>query len=305
MKLLKESLDGMSPFTHDRMLAYLDDLQVRHPSLEIGTLGESVMGRSIPLITLGKGEKSVLYVGTHSGTDWICTVLLLRYLEEFLSYHEKNGQAFRYSIPYLFSARTVYIVPMLNPDGVEYVCRGVPQDHVLYERVSHMNDESEDFSEWRGNARGVELDRNYSFGFAAYKQLEGHMGILGGGKSGFSGEMPESEPETAALCNFLRCRSDIRALLSLHLSGEKILYTAGNKTVPRSSAISNALSRLTGYATCCYDGWESMGGLGAWCIDELDLPAFSIGCGKPCEKTDGFRLYTVLREALFTMPTMI
>lgn len=301
MKLQKEAI----PFTYDRMMSSLEDLKAQYDAMEIGTLGESVMGRKIPLVALGKGQKSLLYVGTHSGTDWMCTVFLLRFLAEFLSYLEKGSQAFRYSIPYLFSARTIYIIPMLNPDGVEYVTNGVDEENILYDRVHAMNEESVDFSDWRGNARGVELSRNYAFGFSSYKQWEGRMGILGGGKSGFSGEMPESEPESAAICRFLRCHAGIRTVLSLHMGEGKILHTAGSKTVPRASSVGRAISRLTGYPLGCYDGWESMGGLSAWCIDELNIPAFSVACGNTAPESDDLRLYTVLREMLFTLPTMI
>jgi hypothetical protein len=115
--------------------------------------------------------------------------------------------------------------------------------------------------------------------------------------------MPESEPETASLCNFLNYHAGIRAVLSLHSEGEKILYTAGKKTAPRSVSIGNALSRLTGYPLIPYDGWESIGGLSAWCIDACNIPAFSVACGG--EANDAFETYATLREALFTMPTMI
>ena len=69
------------------MMARLSELSERYEAMEIGTIGESVMGRSIPIVTLGRGEKSLLYVGAHSGTDWITSLIFLRYLEDFLSNH--------------------------------------------------------------------------------------------------------------------------------------------------------------------------------------------------------------------------
>ena len=306
MKLQKEAFDFYAPITYERMMTCLDRLAEQYSFIGLTNLGESVLGKSSPLVTLGQGEKAVLYVGAHSGTEWMTTAFLLRYLVESAEYYQNGGQAFQYSLPYLFSTRRLYIVPMLNPDGIEYVMNGIAKDHILYGRVHAMNGGSEDFSDWKGNARGVELSRNYSYGFADYKRLEANMGILGGCKSGFSGEMSESEPETLALCTFLRYHQDIRAVLSLHLGGEKIIHTAGNKTAPRSASIGRVLSRLTGYPLTPYDGWESVGRMSAWCIDEWNIPAFSVICGEAGKHTpDVFRTYANLREMLFTMPTMI
>ena len=284
----------------------LNRLCERFPFIGITTLGESILGRSLPLITLGEGEKSVLYIGAHSGTDWQSTALLLRFLHEFCEQYQSGGRMFQYSLPYLFSARTVYILPMLNPDGVEYHTNGISAEHILYGRVCAMNGGSDDLHDWQANARGVDLNHNYNYDFTSYKKQEASLGIFGGAPCGFIGESPESEPEVGTLCNFMRYRGDIRTVLSLHTGKEnsaKIVYTAGKKTASRSLPLGKAISRMTGYTLTPYDGWESIGGMSAWCIDELGLPAFSIACGG--EANDTFRTYAALRETLFTLPTMI
>ncbi len=306
MKTQKGLFDFGEPMTHARMMEYLNILGERYPFMGITGLGESVLGRSIPLVTVGEGEKAVLYVGAHNGTEWLTTVLLLRFLNEFGEQYQNTGRIFQYSLPYLLSTRTVYVIPMLNPDGVVYSLEGIDREHILYERVCSMNGGTAELRDWQANARGVDLNRNYAYGFARRKACEAELGVLSGGKNGFSGEMPESEPEIGALCNFLRYNQSIRAVLSLHLGGEKILYTAGNRTAPRSLSLGNAIARKTGYSLAPYEGWEGIGGMGAWCIDECNLPAFSLACGKhEMAMGDWFRIYATLRETLFTMPTMI
>ena len=39
------------------------------PAAFVGTLTRSILGRDIPMITLGKGKKTVLYVGAHHGME--------------------------------------------------------------------------------------------------------------------------------------------------------------------------------------------------------------------------------------------
>lgn len=306
MRGTKEIEYGNHPMTHTDMMESLDRLCEQYPFIGITTLGESILGRSLPLITLGEGERSVLYIGAHSGSDPQSTALLFRFLQEFCEQYQMGGRMYQYSLPYLFSARTIYILPMLNPDGVEYHINGIMSEHILYERVCAMNGGSDDLHDWQANARGVDLNHNYNYEFASYKKQEASLGILGGAPCGFSGESPESEPEIGTLCNFLRYRGDIRAVLSLHPGKEKnakIVYTAGKKTAPRSLALGKAISRMTGYPLAPYDGWESVGGMSAWCIDELGIPAYSIACSG--EESDSFRSYATLRETLFTLPTMI
>ena len=306
MKSKASPFDFGEALTHTRMMEQIDALKDRYDCIGITNIGESVLGKSLPLLSIGEGEKAVLYVGAHSGTDSQSSALLLRFLYEFCEQYQANGRMFQYSLSYLCSVRTVYILPMLNPDGVEYHINGISPEHILYDRVCAMNGGSDDLRGWQANARGVELNHNYNYEFTNHKKQEISEGILGGAPCGFSGESPESEPEIGTLCNFLRYRKDIRAVLSVHTGREmsqKIVYTAGTKTAPRSLALGNAISRMTGYPLATYDGWESVGAMSAWCIEELGLPAYSIACGE--EASDGFRTYASLRETLFTLPTMI
>ena len=43
---------------------------------DVSVLTRSILGREIPLITLGKGKHAVLYVGAHHGMEWITSALL-------------------------------------------------------------------------------------------------------------------------------------------------------------------------------------------------------------------------------------
>ena len=168
-----------------------------------------------------------------------------------------------------------------------------------------MNGGHDDLRAWRANARGVELARNYAHGFAAYKKQEIAAGI-DGGAYGFSGEMPESEPEIAALCNFLRYHEDIGATLALHMGRERVVLGKVDLPNHRSTVVGKAIARMTGYPLEVYQAGDPVGGMSAWCTEECHVPSYALACGDASLSTDdAFRLYTVLREALFTVPTMV
>ena len=305
----KPLVDYPLPLTWERMMAYLECFSERYPQLAFTTLGESVLGRSIPVITLGEGKKTVLYVGAHHGMEWITSVLLLRFINEYAESLRDGRRIYNVHLPYLFRERRIVVIPMLNPDGVNYAIEGVKADNPLFSRLERMNPSHPDYSHWQANARGVDLNHNYDAGFAEYKNLEREAGIVGGCATRYSGDCPESEPEVGYLCNYLRFHAEeIHAVLTLHTQGEEIYYTSGAETTPRSLGMARALSRLCGYKLSRPDGMAADGGLTDWCIRSLQIPSFTLECGKgenPLPLEEYFCVYAALRQLFFEAPLLL
>lgn len=299
------AFDDETMMDYETMMERLNALAEQYPFLSVTYLGESVLGRGIPLVTLGKGKKTVLYVGAHHGMEWVTSWILLRMITEYCRAYENGEIVEGCNVRVLFETRTLCLVPMLNPDGVEYQIHGAPRDHIFYDRVRSMNGGSEDFSRWQANARGVDLNHNYRRGFAEYKQIEAEQGILGGAPTRYSGECPESEPETGALCNYIRYCEDLKAVISFHSQGEEIYYSTQGKTLPESESMARAMARMCGYQLSVPDGMAAFGGLTDWCIGELSLPCFTVECGKgrnPLPPREFFFIYAQLRKLLFFTP---
>lgn len=305
----KPLVDYPLPLSYERMMAYLEYFQERYPFLEFQYLGTSVLGRPIPILTLGQGEKTVLYIGAHHGMEWITAIVLLRFINEYCEAYQSGRKLYNASLPYLFAERRIQILPMLNPDGVAYAIEGVKPDNPFYERLKSYNPEHPDYSHWQSNARGVDLNHNYDAGFEEYKKIEGEAGIIGGAPTRYSGEMPESEPEVGYLCNYLRFnRKDLRGILTFHTQGEEIYYSGNGSTLPRSLPIAKALSRLSGYTLSNPDGMAAYGGLTDWSITKLGVPSFTIECGRgtnPLPQDDYVCIYATLRQMLFEAPFLM
>ena len=292
---------------HATMSDVLCKLAEQYSCIGFGTLGASILGRDIPLLTLGHGSRSILYVGAHHGMEWITSTVLLRFLEDFCI-AEKAGHTLYRLVPSEFcKTHTLYVIPMLNPDGVEYQIHGVRKENPLYQRLLAMNHTSEDFSHWQANARGVDLNHNYDAGFAEYKQYEIENDIVGGAPGKFSGEAPESEPEVAYICNFIRFCKGLRSVLTLHTQGEEIFYRSGGITPKGSATVAKKLSLLSGYHLSEATGGSAYGGLTDWCIQKQGLPCFTLECGKgknPLPAKSFFPIYANLKELLFTFPLL-
>lgn len=296
------------PFDYEALMKCVTALDREYSFLSFNYLGNSIMGRGIPLLSIGKGQREVLYVGTHHGMEWITSLCLMRFTGELCECIRTNTMPYRISTELYLQSHTLYIVPMLNPDGVEYQIHGVGADNPLFERLIAMNGDSDDFSKWQANARGVDLNHNYNAGFAEYKTIEAENGIMGGCATRYSGEAPESEPETASLCNFIRFHDRIRGILTLHTQGEEIFYKSGKILPKRSEGVAKRLSKLTGYRLSVATGSASYGGLTDWCVRSLGLPSFTLECGRgenPLPLSQFLPIYMGLREALFRFPTLL
>lgn len=294
--------------THKELIDRLNEMTEKHPCMKMSYVGESVFSKPIPIITLGdaKANKSVLYVSTHHASENICTSIMLNFIEEYLSAYERYGQIHQINMRYLYKMRKIYIVPMLNPDGVEYRLEGLKDTNPIRDRVLAYNGDG-DFTKWNANARGVDLNHNYDAYFYEYKEIERTEGITNG-KTKYSGEYPESEPEVSSLVNFIRYHSEeLEGILTLHTQGEEIYYKSREECPKRSEHLVELISKMTGYKPSHTDGTASYGGLTDWYINEYGKPSFTLECGKgenPLPISQILPIYTRLREVLFTFPIL-
>ncbi|MBE6674988.1 MAG: hypothetical protein E7596_07760 [Ruminococcaceae bacterium] len=293
---------------HSKLMERLNVLQENHREMSVSYIGESVFGRAIPLVTLGDktAQKSVLYVSTHHASENICTSVLLNFIEDYLNAFDRFAQIYQINLRYLFKMRKIYIVPMLNPDGVEYRLNGIKEDNPIKDRIIAYN-ASQDFSTWSANGRGVDLNHNYNAYFEEYKEIERERGISNG-KTRYSGEYPESEPEVSALCNFIRYNADeLEGVLTLHTQGEEIYFKSKEITPDKGEHIGKIISRLTGYKLSRAEGESAYGGLTDWFIKEFNKPSFTLECGSgenPLPVSQTMEIYSRLKELMFTFPIL-
>lgn len=293
---------------HKSLLKELISLSNQNEAVKLTSLGNTILNKEIPLITLGDetAKKSVLYVSTHHASENITTSVLLAFIKDYVKAYENSSQISGINLRYLFKMRKIYIVPMLNPDGVEYRLNGISDDNPIKDRVIAYNG-NEDFTKWNANARGVDLNHNYNAYFDEYKIYERANGITPG-KTKYSGEYAESEPETQSLSNFIRLISDeLKGIITLHTQGEEIYCKSNDKIVKNTEIISRHVSRLCSYPISNTEGSASYGGLTDWAIKEMNIPSYTLECGKgenPLDISQGKSIYARLRDLLFTFPIL-
>lgn len=274
----------------------------KHPDKLCGILAKSILGKDIDYFKIGSGKRAVLAVGAHHGSEHITASALYDFLFYIAECSDTGASLSGINISFLLQKFTFFIIPCLNPDGVDMAISGISKTP-LYDRQLKMNGGSLDFSLWQANARGVDLNHNYNAGFFEYKKMEASEGIIPG-PTRYSGEFPESEPETKALASFVRTVAP-EAVVSLHSQGGEIFSKPRGERVDKIAA---ALAKISGYKTALATGHAAYGGLSDYTGDVLGIPSFTVEVGtgeNPIPRKQLFPICERVRKILVTLPTLL
>ena len=110
----------------------LDSLKRLYPFIEITSGGKSVLGTDLPIIKIGNGSKEVFYSASFHANEWICSPLVMKFLADYCYTFSNNLTIYGYNARALYNYCTIYIMPMVNPDGVDLVTGEISQNSSLY-----------------------------------------------------------------------------------------------------------------------------------------------------------------------------
>jgi len=260
-------------YDYAAMMSDLDRLVARYPFLQRGTIGRSVLGREIPVIRVGTGPKEVHYNASFHGEEWITTPLLMRFLEVYADAYARGQRIGQYDIPSLYRSTSLYIVPMVNPDGVELVQNGIDRANPNYDLLVRANGGSTNFRSWAANARGVDLNNQ----FPANWEQEAARGPTGPAPRDYAGPSPLSEPESQAMAAFTRDHN-FRLVIAFHSQGEVIYWGYAGLEPAESERIVRLFGEASGYQPVRYAG--SSAGYKDWFIQDWRRPGFTVEVGR-------------------------
>lgn len=213
---------GDEPY-HDypELTKELHNLAEKHPNLvKLLSIGKTVEGREIWCVRFNtsqdvvesddgaemSGKPGVLFVGNHHAREHLSAEIPLM-LAQYLAAHFGNDQA----ITELLNTRDVFIIPMLNPDGVEFDINHEPGRYQMHRK--NMRDPN--------GVTSIDLNRNYGYKWGGDGASDDPRSETYRGPEAFS------EPETRAIRDFIGSMPNIRMLLSFHTFSELILYPWG------------------------------------------------------------------------------
>ncbi|GGG15731.1 M14 family metallopeptidase [Paenibacillus abyssi] len=244
-----------------------------YPFLKQSVIGQSVMGKPLPALRFGRGAKKVHVNAAFHANEWITTPLIMRFMEDLARGYKLGAKVRGEDCQSLYEHVTLWVVPMVNPDGVELVLEGATPAHPYYEELLRSNRFSERFQAWKANIRGVDLNDQFPAHWEAECERRGHDRP---GPRDYPGPHPLSEPEAQAMADFTR-EQQFDLVIALHTQGQEIYWNYRDYEPPAAEEHARQLAEASGYRAVKLAGSDA--GYKDWFIQEFRKPGFTVEAG--------------------------
>ncbi len=266
---------GLNGDYHSYSEVETDLLAIEESSPHIAKLydiGDSLEGRNIYALKISdnvlmdENEAEVLFIGCHHAREWISVEVPLLLAEYIVENYETNPEIKR-----LVDQSQIWIIPLLNPDGLEYSIH-----FYRYWRKNRRNNGDGSY--------GVDINRNYDYkwGFDNEGSSPETFSVV------YRGESPFSEPETQAIRDLFGQRH-FQALISYHSYSQIILYPWGYISQPseKDSLLSDIAVNMSNLIQSVNGTLYNFGQAGSslyltngdttdWAFGVYDIPSYTI-----------------------------
>ena len=268
------------PMTSQRCIDTILKITETYPFCRSEELTTTAFGRPIRTLVLGNGPRKVIYSAAHHANEWITTPVLLKFAEELAEAIQTGGQLFSTDARTLSENTTIYLVPMVDPDGVDLVTGAIEPGTVQYETARTLADRypAISFSSgWKANLLGVDLNLNYPAGWLQAREIKFTQGYTRPGPRDYVGRAPLDQRETRALAGYTRF-IDPELVLAYHSQGEVIYWQFGEE-VPGARELGERFAKVSGYKLADTPYESSFAGYKDWFIQEFRRPGYTIEVG--------------------------
>lgn len=267
-------------FTPTLLALCVEGLTARYPFLEASSIGSSVMGHDITCLKIGTGLNEVFYNGSHHANEWITSLLLMKFLEEYCKASAYSGKIFGENALDLNVLTTLYVVPMVNPDGVSLVTGELTEGSYYDGAVTISNNyPSIPFPlGWKANIVGIDPNLQYPAGWENAKEIKFSQGFVSPAPRDFVGSAPLEAPEPRAVYDFT-LEHDFSITISYHTQGRVIYWRYLQYLPPKSRDIALIFGSVSGYSVEETPAASGYAGYKDWFILNYNRPGYTIEVG--------------------------
>lgn len=268
-------------YSYNILIKDIEQLKQTYPFLKVEYIGNSVLGNSIPCIKIGTGNKEVFYNASFHANEWITTIVLMKFIEDYSYAYANDGKIYNYSARDLFNDTTLYVVPMVNPDGVNLVTGRLRPGTTYFNKASTIASNYPDISfpsGWKANINGVDLNLQFPAGWLQAKQIKYEQGFTSPAPRDFVGFGPLTEPEALNVYNFTLSHN-FNLILAYHSQGKVIYWRFSGFNPPKSEYIGRQFANSSGYSLESTPYSSSFAGYKDWFIQYYNKPGYTIEVG--------------------------
>lgn len=277
MAIVKTDVPQTSALSDQTIL----ELVKTYPFMRTELLTETAFGRKIRTLVIGRGKRKVIYSAAHHANEWITTPVLLKFAEEFAEAIQNGTSIFGIDAKTLSETATIYMVPMVDPDGVDLVTGAIIAGEGQYEMARRMASyyPSIPFPEgWKANLLGVDLNLQYPAGWLRAREIKFSQGFTRPGPRDYVGRAPLTQKESSALAGYTEY-IDPDLILAFHTQGKEIYWQFDGIEVPGARALGERLAAASGYTLTEPAEQSSYAGYKDWFIKTFRRPGYTIEVG--------------------------
>jgi g-D-glutamyl-meso-diaminopimelate peptidase len=208
-------------------------------------------------------------------------LVLLKFAEELAQAVQEEGRIGGMDARELTEQATVYMVPMVDPDGVDLVVGAIGPGDIQFDLAQRI---AQDYPEipfpegWKANLLGVDLNLQYPARWLQAREIKFSQGFVRPAPRDYVGRAPLNQLETRALAGYTEA-VDPEVVLAYHTQGEEIYWQFQDYEVPGARELGMEFARLSGYRLAEAPFASSFAGYKDWFIQRFRRPGYTIEAG--------------------------
>lgn len=258
-----------------------EGITARYPFVGVESIGNSVMGNRIVSFEIGTGENQAFYNATHHANEWITTPLVMKFMENYLKAYINRSTILGRSAEELYRTTKLFVVPLVNPDGIDLVNGALDRDSSYYKeaiRIARAYPTVRFPNGWKANIAGTDLNLNYPAGWEAAREAKFQQGYVSPAPRDYVGTEPLSAPESRAVYEFTK-QHDFKLILAYHTQGQVIYWKYQDIEPPEGYEIGMALAQVSGYRLDEVPVESGNAGYKDWFIFNYNRPGYTVEAG--------------------------
>ncbi len=268
------------PMSWGLMRYVIRGLEARYPALSEQVIGTTAYGRSLYRLRVGTGPRTVYYNAAHHANEWITTPTVLSCLEWLLAEMSRGSSVLGLPLDTLLRQVTLYLVPMVNPDGVDLVVGAANERETAAAEAIAQNYPQIPFPDgWKANLRGVDLNLNYPAQWNQTRKIKEAQGYVSPAPRDYVGPEPLSERESRSMFDTTE-ELDPDLTIAWHTQGKEIYWKFLDLEPEGARELGEQMARASGYRLEEIPYASSFAGYKDWFIQDFDRPGYTIEAGE-------------------------